>query len=44
MEAQVDFEKLEKIKEMKAMLKILPVGFPVVEKDLYEIYSQEDKN
>ena len=44
MEEQIDLERLEKIKEMKAMLRILPVGFPVVEKDIYEIYSQEEKN
>ncbi len=33
----------DEIREIQAMMKIIPNGFPVTLEDLEEIYSQDDK-
>jgi len=43
MEKQVDFDKAEKLQDIKAMCKLMPSNFPFCEQDLYEIFSQEPK-
>lgn len=44
MEKQTDFNALEEAKEIRAMLRILPLDIgPISINDLREIYSQLDK-